>query len=87
MKSGFIPIRLEDYVEKHLHSNPGTDRADLVWRLQDAINAYRKDIRCKCGEPIWIIGSAEAGRGCFSCITSEAIPNNDYEIQVDDLEN
>jgi hypothetical protein len=30
MKTGFIPIRLEDYVEKHLRSNPDVERADLI---------------------------------------------------------
>ena len=35
---------------------------------------------CECGEPIWVIGSAVAGHACFTCITGEATPSGDYEI-------
>ena len=82
MKAGFAPILLEDYVELHLRANPGTDRAELIARLEYAMDAYRKDIRCQCGAPIWIIGSAEAGLACFTCITLQAAPDHDYEIIV-----
>ncbi|HUF64268.1 MAG TPA: hypothetical protein VMN36_19480 [Verrucomicrobiales bacterium] len=82
MKPGFAPISLRDYVELHRQSNPGTDRADLTARLQSAMNAYRNDVRCRCGAKIWIIGSAEAGLACFTCITGEATPDSDYEIAV-----
>src|SRR5689334_10606155 len=64
LKIGFVPIRLEEYVELHLRSNPGVERTDLIRRLQHAINAFKRGVRCQCGEPIWIIGSAEAGLGC-----------------------
>ena len=80
MEAGFTPILLEDFVELHLRANPGTDRAELIARLEYAIDAYRKDIRCQCGAPIWIIGSAEAGLACFTCITLQAAPDRDYEI-------
>jgi len=82
MKAGFTAILLEDYVELHLRANPGTDRAELIARLEFAIDAYRKDIRCQCGAPIWIIGSAEAGSACFTCITQQAASDRDYEIIV-----
>ena len=82
MKPGFTPIALQDYVELHLRSNPGAKRVELIEQLQCAIDAFRKDIRCQCGAPIWIIGSAEAGLACFSCITGEATPDDDYEIEV-----
>jgi hypothetical protein len=82
MKAGFTPILLEDFVELHLRANPGTDRAELIARLEYAIDAYRKDIRCQCGAPIWIIGSAEAGLACFTCITQQAAPDRDHEIIV-----
>src|SRR5205807_10305755 len=67
MKTGFTPIRLEDYVELHLRANPETKRAEVIARLEYAIDAYQRDIRCHCGAPIWIIGSAEAGLACFTC--------------------
>jgi len=82
MKTGFTPIRLEDYVELHLRANPDAKRAEVIARLEEAIDAYQKDIRCQCGAKIWIIGSAEAGLACFTCITGEAVPDSDYEIAV-----
>lgn len=82
MKSGFAPIALEDYVAKHLRSNPDTDRADLIRRLHRAIAAFKAGQRCRCGEEIWIIGSAEVGLSCFACITGEPCPDSDYEIDL-----
>lgn len=84
MKHGFTPIRLHKYIELHLRSNPGVARADLIKRLEYAIDAHRRGVRCQCGTPIWIIGSAEAGLACFSCITGEAAPDDDYEIEIAD---
>ena len=83
MKSGFIPISMQEYVEAHLRSNPGTDRNDLEKRLRHAMDAHERGVRCQCGEEIWIIGSAEVGLSCFKCITGAAIPDDDYEIIVD----
>jgi len=80
--TGFTPIQLHDYVELHLRANPDADRAELIEQLADAIVAHRAGARCACGEPIWIIGSAQAGLGCFSCITGQAAPDQDYEIAV-----
>ncbi|MGH8702171.1 MAG: hypothetical protein ACREVR_13510 [Burkholderiales bacterium] len=82
VKPGFTPIALHDYVKLHLRANPGAKRADVIARLEDAIDAFRRDIRCRCGAPIWIIGSAEVGLACFTCITGEAMPDHDYEIEV-----
>lgn len=82
MKTGFTKISLERYVELHLRANPGTDREDLVARLGSALDAHRRGERCQCGAPIWVIGSAEVGHACFSCITGEACPDEDYEIDV-----
>jgi hypothetical protein len=82
MTPGFAPICLEDYVEMNLRSNPGTDRTDLIGRLHHAIAACRRGECCPCGQPIWIIGSAEVGLSCFTCITGESEPDNDYEIDL-----
>lgn len=82
MTTGFTPIRLEDYVEMHLRSNPGTDRTDLMGRLHHAIAAFRRGECCRCGQPIWIIGAAEVGLSCFTCITGESEPDQDYEIDL-----
>ena len=80
---GFISISLERYVDLHLQANPGTDRAELVAQLEYAIDAYKRGVRCECGAPIWIVGSALGGLACFTCITLEATPNDDYEIKID----
>ena len=76
----FVPIQLRDYVRLHLKSNPQTDEKDLTRRLEHGLEAYRRDQRCSCGEPIWVIGSAEVGRMCFACITGSTDASSDYEI-------
>jgi hypothetical protein len=48
--------------------------------LRRAINDRKKSVKCYCGNDIWIIGSAIAGNGCFTCITGESFPTDDYEI-------
>lgn len=83
MKSRFTPIALDDYIEKHLRANPKVRRDDIKARLEFAIAAHRAGERCSCGAEIWIIGSAEAGLSCFTCITGETHPSDDYEITID----
>jgi hypothetical protein len=77
---GFVPISMAQYVELHLAANPGTDREEFTARVTGAVEASRSGTRCRCGAPIWVIGSAEAGIGCFTCLTGEATPDGDYEI-------
>ena len=81
MKTGFIPISLEEYVELHLKSNPDASREEITIALKDALEDYKRGVKClNCGNPIWVIGSALAGNMCFTCITGEATPEDDYEI-------
>ncbi len=80
MKRGFVPISLKRYVEIHVRANPGTDREDLARRLRYALDADARGVVCRCGSPIWIVGSSVAGLSCFTCITGEPSPSNDYEI-------
>jgi len=81
MPSGvFIPISIDDYVRQHIANNPGVDRDDLIQRLHTALASARAGARCACGSRIWVIGSAEVGLSCFTCITGEADPSEDYEI-------
>jgi hypothetical protein len=82
--SGFTPIKLQVYVELHLHADPDTNRAEIQRQLESAIEAYRAGARCQCGAPIWIIGSAQAGLACFTCITGQPSPDYDYEIDIAD---
>jgi hypothetical protein len=81
-KSGFTLISKNAYVDRFLRANPSEDRCDVNSRLENAIKASKDGERCSCGEPIWIVGSAEAGYGCFTCITGDATPDNDYEIDT-----
>ena len=74
---GFVPIELHDYVRGFLKSNRGETAKAVTARLQSALKA---GARCRCGSPIWVIGSAEAGNACFTCITGESDPSQDYEI-------
>ena len=80
MKTGFTAIKFDDYVERHLEGNPDWSRKEITDGLKDALNAYKKGVRCDCGNPIWVIGSAVMGYSCFTCITGEAKPDDDYEI-------
>ena len=82
MDFGFTPIALDDYVVLHLRANPGDNRAELVKRLRSTVAAHRAGVRCACGAPLWIVGSAQAGHGCFTCITGGSAPDGDYEIVI-----
>ena len=73
----FVPIGLRDYVRSYLRNNRGADADQLVARLRSALDAYTAGTRCACGAPIWVLGSAETGNACFTCITGEADPSQD----------
>ena len=77
----FIPISMEKFIPLHLSSNPTYTRADVESRLEAALAAHKAGTRCDCGNPIWVIGSAEAGNACFTCITGDAFPTDDYELE------
>jgi hypothetical protein len=76
----FVKITIEEYVPLFVASNRGARSEDVRKRLQQALSAFKAGKRCACGERIWVIGSAEAGHACFTCITGEAYPDNDYEL-------
>ena len=76
----FVPIKLRDYVRVHLKANPGSDKREVTARFRAALTRYQAGERCYCGEPIWVIGSAELGNTCFTCATGETDPSEDYEI-------
>ena len=77
---GFAPIRLEDYVRDYLKRNRGSSKAEVTSRLKKTLEAFHAGALCSCGNPIWVIGSAEVGHMCFTCITGEADPSQDYEL-------
>ncbi len=76
----FVPIGIDDYVTKFLAGNPGSERSEVTARLKETLSDFKAGARCSCGAPIWVIGSAEAGNACFTCITGEPHPEEDYEI-------
>ena len=78
---GFIPIDIDEYVRLFLKSNPDSDRKEVTARLKDTLAAVNAGARCRCGAPVWVIGSAEVGLSCFTCITGESAPDGDYEIR------
>lgn len=78
---GFISITIDKYIQLHLKNNPTENKADLERRLKRALKDYQKGVKCSCGNDIWVIGSASVGNSCFSCITGESIPVDDYEIE------
>ena len=82
MKIGFEPISINEFVKLHLKNNPGTKKQEITKQLNDKLKVYKSGGKCNsCGSPIWVIGSAIVGwNGCFSCITGEAEPDDDYEI-------
>jgi len=76
----FVPIGIEQYIQQHVRRNPDEKPDALRARLRECVSAALRGERCECGEPIWAIGSAVAGHACFTCITGEASPSDDYEI-------
>lgn len=77
---GFVPISIDKYIKKHLESNPFDNEKDLRERLKFALSDYKNGVKCSCGNDIWVIGSAAVGNSCFTCITGESYPTDDYEI-------
>jgi hypothetical protein len=80
MKDGFTPVPLKDYLDDYIDGNPDEDPTKVAAALQDALRAFHSGKRCQCGNPLWVVGSAIAGHACFTCITGEAEPHGDFEI-------
>jgi len=78
---GFIPISIDNFIKKHLENNPSENQKALKEQLEKRLADYNKGIKCHCGNDIWVVGSAFAGNSCFSCITGESFPSDDYEIE------
>jgi len=77
---GFKSISINEYIKKHLKNNPSENEKDLRKRISSALADYENGVKCSCGNDIWVIGSASVGNSCFTCITGESEPENDYEI-------
>jgi len=79
-KTGFTPICIENYVVRHARSNRDDEPEDVPKWLERVLRDHKAGVRCRCGNPLWVIGSAVAGNACFTCITGEARPYSDFEI-------
>ncbi|GAB6904344.1 conserved hypothetical protein [Desulfosarcina cetonica] len=79
--SGFVPVSLSQFVRQYLKKNKGADAETVRAGVEDALAAWRQGVRCACGNPIWVAGSAVAGYGCFRCITGLAEPDGDPELE------
>lgn len=77
---GFVPISIDKYVKMHLKNNPSENEKELRKRLNSTLEDYKNGVKCSCGNYIWVIGSASVGNSCFTCITGESYPTEDYEI-------
>ena len=78
--SGFVPVLLDQFVAQYLRNNKDADGLTVRAAVEDALAAWRQGVRCACGKPLWVAGSAVAGYGCFTCITGSAEPDGDPEI-------
>ena len=80
--AGFVPVRINKFVAQYLRNNKDADGDAVRDAVEDALAAWRQGVRCACGNPLWVAGSAVAGYGCFSCITGSAVPDGDPEIDA-----
>lgn len=78
--SEFKSVSFESYVELFLKGNPDFGQEEIRALLTSALNNHKRGDQCDCGNPIWVIGSALAGNACFTCITGESVPDDDYEL-------
>jgi len=77
----FTKISIDNFIKMYSKNNPKDDLNSLKKRLLQFKKLKEKGETCSCGNPIWIIGSAIAGKACFTCITGEADCSDDYEIE------
>lgn len=77
----WTPISIDKFIKIHLKKNPDEKENVLRVRVEAAMDDYRNGTKCRCGNDIWIVGSASAPFGCFSCISGKKHPLGDYEIE------
>lgn len=79
-KTGFISISIDEFVARQVHAHRDDKPEEIRSLLQRALQDHKAGVKCQCGNPIWVVGSAIAGNACFTCITGEASPDSDFEI-------
>ncbi len=78
----FTPISINNYLALHLKNNPSANEAKLRSKLDRILSEFNEGIKCDCGNPLWVIGSALLGMGCYSCLTGEKLPTENFEIDI-----
>ncbi len=78
---GFKAISMEDFLTTFHKNNPNEDLKKVRQELKRALTGYKDGITCKCGNDIWVTGSAFVGNMCFTCITGEVFPDGEYELE------
>jgi hypothetical protein len=78
--SNFIPVSVKKFVRQYMQNNKDADADTIRVAVEDALAAKQQGVRCACGNPLWVAGSAVAGYGCFTCISGSAEPDGDPEI-------
>jgi len=81
MIMGFQAISTEDFLATYHKNNPKEELKKVRQELERALADYKDGITCKCGNDIWVIGSAIVGNMCYTCITGEVFPDEDYELK------
>lgn len=77
----FASISIDNFLQKHKKKNKKENIAELKEQLLYFKKLKTAGATCDCGNEIWIIGSAFSGKTCFTCLTGESDPSNDYEIE------
>jgi len=77
----FTKISIDSFIKEHKTSNPNSDIVELKKDLLYFRQLKEEGEKCKCENPIWALGSAISGKGCFTCITGDTDSSNDYEIE------
>ena len=73
-RGGFVPISIAKYIppSHEEQSRRAACRARRP-RFRESLEVAERGSGCECGEPIWVLGSAIVGRGCFTyCITGQS---------------
>lgn len=78
--ANFIPVSVNAFVRQYIQKNKDADADSIRAAVEDALAAKQQGVRCACGNPLWVAGSAVAGYGCFSCISGSAEPEGDPEV-------
>ena len=80
-KREFLKITLDEFVKNTIEGNSDLNAGELRKSLEEFKKRKNKGELCRCGNPIWVAGSAIVGKGCFTCITGESDCSKDYEIE------